>query len=410
MTIWLINPYGPIPSESWRYYSFVMMADALTSAGHDVVWWTSNYSHHFKRFRSKGWHDIDVNERFKIRLVPTTGYKRNIGFGRILRDALFAYRCYARGKSLPAPDCIIYSESPLTFGFAGQKLARFHRCPVIFHQMDLWPELFEQVFPKFTRPLIKAFLYPIYRNRRNIYSQLDAVIALAKPYLQVPLNEAPILRTRPHLVVYNGIDVKHFRELMVKKGSLNVDLPPKQPGEVWAVFAGSLGPSYDIPTLISVSKLLQTSGLNLKIVIAGDGPLRTDVEKHAATKDSRMLYLAELVPDKLASLYHVCDIALCAYSQRSNVEMPDKIYDYTAAGLPVINSLNGEVGEMIRERKIGLQYRAGDAHDLLSALKRLANDPALRQEMAKNSFSAGAEYDKNVQYGKLVELTEKLSC
>jgi len=408
MLVWLINPYGPIPGETWRDYSFKTMADALTAAGHDVVWWTSNYSHHFKRFRSKSWYDISLNERFKIRLVPTTGYKRNISFGRILRDAIFAYRCYDRGKSLPSPNCIIYSESPLTLGFAGQKLAQFHHCPVIFHQMDLWPELFEQVFPKFTRPLIKAFLYPIYRNRRTIYSKLDAICALAKPYLHVPLHEAPILCSRPHLIVYNGIDVKYFRGLMEKHSSLTRDLLSKQPGEVWAIFAGSLGPSYDIPTLICVSKMLRASELNLKIVIAGDGPFRTDIEKHVATSDARLVYVGKLGPDKLASLYRVCDIALCAYSPRSNVEMPDKIYDYTAAGLPIINSLRGEVSEMIKEKKIGLQYRAGDANDLLAALKRLANNSSLRQEMAKNSFFTAEQYDKNVQYGKLVKLTEKL--
>jgi glycosyltransferase involved in cell wall biosynthesis len=408
MIIWLINPYGPIPGESWRDYSFSMMAEAFAVRGHDVVWWTSNFSHHFKRFRSKSCHDMHINEHFVVRLVPTTGYRKNIGFGRILRDAVFAYRSYTRGKKMPAPDCIIYSESPLTLGFAGQKLAQYHNCPVVFHQMDLWPELFEQAFPRFIRPIVKELLFPIYRNRKKTYNKLSAVTALAKPYLMVPLNEAPALRSRPHAIIYNGIDVQHFRKLMKNDIGLNGILPKKEEGEIWAVFAGSLGPSYDILTLIEVAKKLENSPLKLRIIVAGDGPHRADLENHMTNKNSRLHYAGKLEPNKLASLYRICDIGLCTYSQRSNVEMPDKIYDYTAAGLPVINSLRGEVSDIVREKQIGLQYRAGDANDLFLVLERLASDHKLRQEMAKNSFSIGMEYDKNIQYKKLVELAEKL--
>jgi glycosyltransferase involved in cell wall biosynthesis len=211
------------------------------------------------------------------------------------------------------------------------------------------------------------------------------------------------------MVIYNGIDVQKFRKLMHDDVDMNGILPHKQPGEIWAVFAGSLGPSYDIPTLLDMAKRLDNSPLNLRIIIAGDGPSKVEVENYIADKrHSSLHYVGKLAPEKLASLYRLCDIGLCAYSQRSNVEMPDKIYDYTAAGLPVINSLRGEVSEMIKERRIGLQYRAGDAEDLLTALKLLTSNRSLREEMAKNSITTGMVYDRHVQYAKLVELIKKL--
>ena len=409
MKIWLLNPYGPIPGESWRDYSFTMMADALTKGGHEVVWWTSNFSHQFKRFRSNACEDLQVSDRFIVRLVPTPGYRRNVGFGRIVRDIVFAYRAYTRGKKSPPPDCVIYYESPLTFGYAGQKLARHHGCPVIFDQMDLWPELIEKVFPRSLQPAAHLVLSPIYRNRRRVYSRLDAVIGLANAYLEVPLREAPILRSRPNAVIYNGIDVLEFRNSMKMSPLPEGILPRKEAREVWAVFAGSLGPSYDIATLLEVAELLEGSPSRLRIIIAGDGPFKGRVEAYVAEKKhARLYYAGRLLPDKLAALYNVCDIALCAYSNRSNVEMPDKIYDYTAAGLPVVNSLRGEVSDVIREKRIGLQYDAGNSRDLLETLEILANDDALRGEMARNSYDAGMLYDRHVQYAKLVEIVEKV--
>lgn len=408
-SIWLINPYGPVPGEDWREYSFTMMADALMRAGHDVIWWTSNFSHHFKKFRSIGWNDLRVNDRFLVRLVPTPGYEKNFGLGRLVRDIAFSYRVYSHGKKLSPPDCIIYYESPLTLGYAGQKLAKHHRKPVVFDQMDLWPELIEKGFPKFLQSLIHLILLPVYKSRKKVYSQLDAVIGLAKTYLEVPMREAPILRSRPNAVIYNGIDVMAFRDSMKISRLPEGILPRKEEKEVWAVFAGSLGSSYDIATLLEAAEQLEKSSSRVRIIIAGDGPFRGRVESYVAEKyHTRLCYVGNLSPDNLAALYNTCDIALCTYSDRSNVEMPDKIYDYTAAGLPVINSLRGEVRDVIREKRMGLQYKAGDPADLIAVLEKLANDDVLRGEMARNSYDTGMLYDRYVQYEKLVEIVEKV--
>lgn len=409
MKIWLINPYGPIPEESWREYCYVMMGRALADAGHEVVWWTSNFSHHFKKFRSSGWKDIQVDARFTVRLVPTTSYRRNVGFGRILRDWVFSLRTFRQGRKLPAPDCIVYSESPLTFGFAGQKLAAAFGCAVIYHQMDLWPELIVNAFPPRWQKLASLAFLPVYKNRQDIYRRLDAATGLAAPYLEVVLREAPILRQRPHQVVYNGIDVAAFRRSMNEAASLPALLPEKQAGDIWAVFAGSLGPSYDIPTLCDVAKRLEGSSYPLHIIIAGDGPYRATLQLRVSRPgNTRLHYVGKLAPHQLAGLYKACDIGLCAYSSRSNVEMPDKIYDYTAAGLPVVNSLRGEVSDVIARNRIGLQYVAGDVDDLHSKLLAMAADRPGLLEIAARSLEIGAEYDQHVQYAKMTRLVEQV--
>jgi glycosyltransferase involved in cell wall biosynthesis len=385
-----------------------MAADALAKRGHEVVWWTSNFSHHFKRFRCYGWKDIEAKKNFVIRLVPTTAYRNNIGLGRILRDVVFAFRVYHRGKNLLPPECILYSESPLTFGYAGQKLGEHHKVPVVFHQMDLWPEFFETVFPNPLRSLLHFLLQPIYANRKKNYRELYAVTALARPYLEAPLAEAPKLKHKPNAVIYNGIDVQAFRESM-KSTDVSIErLPQKPTNETWAVFAGSLGPSYDIPTLIAASRYLKHQKYPIRILIAGDGPFRPQVETAAAEADSRLTYLGKLEPAALARLYGLCDIGLCAYSSRSNVEMPDKIYDYTAAGLPVINSLCGEVSEILKEHGNGLQYVGGDVRSFMEALTKLACNEDLCKTMAERSRQIGMLFDKNVQYENLAIILENL--
>lgn len=411
MNIWLINPYGPIPSEAWRTYCFPLIAEALTTDGHQVTWWTSNFAHHFKKFRSDGWSDVEAWRGFRIRLVPTTGYRRNIGFGRVIRDAVFALRTYRRGRTEPKPDLIIYSESPLTLGFAGQRLADYHDCPAIYHQMDLWPELIIDTAPKNLRSVLKSILWPVYAVRKRTYGRLSAVTALAKPYLDAVLDEAPELRSKPNVVIYNGIDVAKFREQMKSKEVSVSRLPVKQPDEIWAVFAGSLGPSYDIDVMCEVARRLATAGSKIHVVIAGDGPLRPLVmsTSKGETGAANLHYLGQLAPVELASLYAQCDVGLCAYSASSNVEMPDKIYDYTAAGLPVLVSLRGEVADFVATFKIGFSYNGGSADDLLCKLLTMTADSSVMQGMAAASYGLGMEFDKNAQYRKFIDVIKKVA-
>jgi glycosyltransferase involved in cell wall biosynthesis len=406
MKIWLINPYGPIPSEAWRTYCFPLLAEVLTNEGHEVIWWTSNFAHHFKKFRSEGWADIEVSKGFRIRLVPTTGYHQNIGIGRVFRDAQFALRTYLRGRSEPRPDLIIYSESPLTFGYAGQRLADHHGCPAIYHQMDLWPELIVESAPTGLRSVLKAALWPVYAIRKRTYCRLSAATALAKPYLEAVFDVAPVMRDKPCAVVYNGIDVEAFRRKMEARDGPSSRFPKKKSGEVWAVFAGSLGPSYDIGVMCDVAGSLAAMGSNIFIVIAGDGPLRTLVKSTEQGKlgPANLIYAGQLSPEELTALYSRCDIGLCAYSASSNVEMPDKIYDYTAAGLPVLVSLRGEVANIVATENIGFSYEAGSAVDLLSKLLEISSDSEAMHLMSKASSRIGMQFDKNVQYKRFVDV------
>ena len=407
-TIWLINPYGPIPGEGWRDYRFTMLGEALAARGHNVVWWTSSFAHHFKKQRCTSWEDRTITERFILRLVPSPAYQKNVGLKRVWRDLVYGWRTYRRGLREQRPDLVFFSESPLTFGFAGYRLGRKLGAKMIFDQMDLWPEIIERALPAsalfFCRPLLAA----VYRFRRLSYERLHGSCALATPYLQMMHQIAPDLRNRPSCVAYNGIDVLNFRNLM-KRASSAESQPLKLPGQIWAIFAGSLGETYDIRTILKASGLLRERGAKIIILIAGDGPLRDDVAKYASNSTgSQIIYFGKLNQEQLAGVYSRCDIGLCAYSAGSNVEMPDKIYDYTAAGLAVLNSLTGEVSQFVQENQIGLQYQAGNVDDLVSQLMRLDSNRLQLDACRARAHNLGATFDKTAQLKKIDHLVDRV--
>tara|TARA_B110000240_G_scaffold166937_1_gene188501 strand:+ start:11013 stop:12296 length:1284 start_codon:yes stop_codon:yes gene_type:complete len=407
MKILLINPYGPIPipEENWREYRFTIIGNHLASLGHEVIWYTSSFSHHFKKQRSDHWKDIEINSLFKIRLVPTPGYKSNRSLNRLIRDWVFGFKVYNERKNrISKPDLIIYGENPLTFGYAGYRLAKYFKVPVICDQGDLWPEFIINSFPKKSQKLVKLLFFPVFFNRKMIYNRLDGLFSLAEPYLNIPLSIAPNLKNKPHVIIYNGIDVIKFRETKPDKINLFAEtLPIKLNNHVWFVFAGTLGPSYDILNLLKVAALLyEESNQSIKIIIAGDGPLKKEVNEFIKKHDGDIVtYLGQLNPENLAELYQICDVGLSTYTQYSNVEMCDKFYDYTAAGLSIINSLTGEVSGVIEKNDIGINYLAGETSQLYQAIVSLSLDQIKSKEMASRSFELGMTYDKNIQIKKL---------
>src|SRR4051794_28250951 len=90
MHAWLVNPYGPLPSESWREYRAGLADSALVAAGHTVTWWVANFEHRSKTFRATDWETRTPLPGFEVILVPTTSYKRHISIERIRFEQTFA--------------------------------------------------------------------------------------------------------------------------------------------------------------------------------------------------------------------------------------------------------------------------------------------------------------------------------
>ena len=410
MRLWLINPYGPIPGEGWRDYRFTILGTTLAGRGHDVVWWTANFSHHFKRYRSSGWKDIPITPGFHIRLVPTSEYKHNIGLARLRFEALFCTRTYARARNDTRPDFVIGIDPPQFVGLTSVALARHHDAPLILDVFDLWPELFVLALPRVLRRAAPTLLSPLYRLRRHNFARADALVALCDTYIEVARRNAPNIPNGRTLTVFNGIDVARFRSSMgsgAEVSRLAAQLG-KRPGDTWAIYAGSFGPNYDIITLLDAAELLAQRGSKIRIVVAGAGPLQAKVEAFSAKRLATFVYLGNLSHTELIRTYQVCDIGICAYGKLSNVAMPDKIYDYLAAGLPVVNSLRGELEHLLREHRLGYQYQAGDPSSLATVLESIAAGNDARHQMAEHSARIAMEFDTAQQYGRYVDLVERV--
>ena len=74
--IWIVNPFDQLPNESDIPLRFWSLSKSLANEGFKVIWWSSNFSHKNKTFRS----NCDDTDGFSIKLIKTPAYKKKYKF------------------------------------------------------------------------------------------------------------------------------------------------------------------------------------------------------------------------------------------------------------------------------------------------------------------------------------------
>jgi glycosyltransferase involved in cell wall biosynthesis len=291
------------------------------------------------------------------------------------------------------------------------KLTRRLKARLILDIFDLWPELFILAFPRPLKPLAPILLSPLFWLKKYTFYQADALTALCKTYIEKAKEDISKFHAVPAKIIFNGIDVEAFRTLFSdndERSDLIIKIG-KQQGDISVIFAGTLGNNYDIKTILQAALEIEKRGRRIKIWIAGEGPLKSHIINFIKDKrPANLVYLGKLSHHDLAKIYHISDIGLCSYRPESNVAMPDKVYDYMAAGLPIVNSLRGELEDILINYQIGIQYIAGDPKSLADALESLAFDGEKRMILGKNSYNLAMKFDQHFQYNEFVNFIEEI--
>jgi glycosyltransferase involved in cell wall biosynthesis len=123
---------------------------------------------------------------------------------------------------------------------------------------------------------------------------------------------------------------------------------------------------------------LRRTGLDVELVVAGDGPLRGELQR---LTDS--LALTRFVRftgrfDQIADVMESIDIFTLPSTSEAQ---PLAISEAMAYGKPVVASDFGGIPDMLEDGKSGLMVPTGDREALVEALRRLVSDGELRASM-----------------------------
>ena len=186
---------------------------------------------------------------------------------------------------------------------------------------------------------------------------------------------------RQYCVVRNGLDLSRFRSL---------NGPPSI--ENYVVAVGSLLPVKRWDRLLkAVHKVRMAGKVNLDVRIAGDGPLRSDLEKLAGALgvSDIVTFLGAIndIPALLKNaqfLVHTSDSEGC----------PNVVMEAMAAGKAVVATDAGDISYLVEEGETGFVIRRGDDETLATRIATLLDNPELCQNLGNNARArAEREFD-----------------
>jgi glycosyltransferase involved in cell wall biosynthesis len=377
MRVWIENPFDNLPLEGFRPQRYWLMAEAFAKAGHEVVLWTADFNHTTKAVRA-----IDGKpSSFSLRLVHEPPYGGNVSLRRMYSHWRYALewerQAMAEASNNGRPDVIIASTPPLYTGAVARRLAARFGAKLVLDVMDAWPETFERIVPRW-------MLAPLRRLARANYLGAGAITVVADRYVDLVRSygfQGEIRR------FYHGIDM--------------ADAPSGPKGEGGALrlaYAGNLGRTYDLATVVRALVELPDATLDIAGKGDGEGPLRALAKR--LDLDSRVRFHGYLGESDLAAMFARCNVGVVPMADSSCVGVPYKFCDYAKAGLAIVSSLGGESARLLARYGAGTTYRASDSASLACALRSIDGSKAGLNalKMACSELDAAAIYDSYVHF------------
>ncbi|GAA3763559.1 glycosyltransferase involved in cell wall biosynthesis [Spinactinospora alkalitolerans] len=212
-------------------------------------------------------------------------------------------------------------------------------------------------------------------HRRAAEANLTRTLAVAPTVVCVSgpvaawARERGAAAERVH-VVPNGVDTDRFRPA-----------PAEPAGPFTVGFSGSLKSWHGVHALLDACAPLPD---DTRLLLVGDGPEGGALRRRAAEGRlaGRVEFTGALPADRVPAQLRRMHVAAAPYHPGAGRYFsPLKVYEYLAAGLPVVAGDIGQNAEVVAPGRNGVLVPPGDAGALAGALADLRGDPATRTRM-----------------------------
>jgi glycosyltransferase involved in cell wall biosynthesis len=394
MKIWILKDSEQLPlAPGAKQMRVGMLAETLAGRGHAVRWYCSTFHHRAKTLYAEADKEITLPTGVVVQMLHAGTYRSNLSLARILHHRRLAKRWREHAeRSTETPDLILVAYPIIEWVREALAYARPRGIPVVVDVRDQWPDTFADYAPPALKPLVRLGVALLYPYAGRMLREADYLTSMSTNVLRWAIQKSGRSDGDRCRVFYLGSE---FSE-----GAFAAKPLPKSGEIIRASFMGSLNHTVDVVTIANAADILAAEKSPIHITIAGDGPMMPTLR--AMQKTPAQFSLPGWL-DKEAGrrLLEESDIALFTGHAEA---MPNKFFDYLAAGLPVVCSVRGEGREYVEAHGLGRTCPSGDAAALAEAIRMVAADlPRYREACAK---VPPAHYAKRAIYTAFAEFLE----
>lgn len=168
--------------------------------------------------------------------------------------------------------------------------------------------------------------------------------------------------------------------------------------------------SNDLDVLLDAAQLLQDQP-HIAIALLGDGKEKPRlVQRAEEIKLTNLHFIAPVSKEDMGEALAAADacIAILKPVEMYKTVYPNKVFDYLAAGRPVVMAIDGVAREVVEKAKAGLFAQPGDPQAVADVIRQLAADPEKARQMGQSGRAYLEEhFDRKALAKQLEELFKK---
>ncbi|MDC0382476.1 glycosyltransferase family 4 protein [Flavobacteriaceae bacterium] len=394
MTIVYFYQYFSTPKGSWgtRVYEFTKQ---WVEKGHKVIVVTSVYSK--SDISAKKFLETQEIDGIILKIINVTIDNKQSFLKRIYTFLVYSFFSIFYAFTLKC-DLVISSSGPITTGIPGLIAKILRGKKFVFEVRDLWPEGPIELGVLKNKLIKKAS----YAFEKICYKNSNLVIALS------PGIKSNIKDRFPET---NVISVTNSANIELFSSPKDAITYPQLVGKKFAIYTGNIGLVNNSELLYRTAKKLQEQGRNdITIVLIGDGQQKEMIMKKSEGLNTILfldlmpkIELINYVKNALVSLIPLDDTPMLSTSS------PNKLFESMAAAVPVIQTTNGWIKEMLEESRSGFTVCPTNEDELFEKLIFLADNETENKEIGKRGFEfARRNFDKNKLSEKMIQAIENI--
>lgn len=311
-----------------------------------------------------------------IRAYTSEAYNKSFA-GRLWAYFTFMASSLWAGLSVKSPDLVIASSPPLFVALPAYVISVIRGCPLVFEVRDIWPQSAIDLGILKSRILIKLSTW----FEKFIYSRSALIVVLLEEFKE----HVASCGIREDKVVYvpNGADLDLFVDPR-PRSDVRRELGFSE--EFLVLYMGAHGVANDLEQVLRAARLLRDDR-EIRFIFLGDGMEKPRLRQLAREWQLDNVKFLDSVPkEKVKDICNAVDVGLVVLRNIKlfKAAQPNKLFDYMAAGKPIITTVNGVCRQLIDSAGAGLFADPEKPEDMVECILKLSRDPTTCAEMGRS--------------------------
>lgn len=408
--VWIISYFAGGPSYCPRIPDY-SLAKYLREHGYEALVFAGSALHNteINFITDKSIYKEQIVDGVPFVYVHTRQYKsmkgESLSFIDFYRNMM---KCY---KHFEKPDIIMAAMPQPLSCLAGYRIAKKFHIPYITSIVDLWPlSIVEYADFSDNHPAIKA----MYAYEKWLYKKSDEIVFTwegAYDYIIDKGWDKQIPRSKFHYINI-GVNLKEFYSNMQ---AYQIEDPDLQDDKFRVMYCGSVRTANDIGTVVSCAKKLNEDGYGdqIRFIIYGDGPDRETLQQRCIEENIPNVVFKGSIDKKyipfVLSRSNLNVLNLKPAKTQKYGNSSNKLFEYLAAGNPVIANIDEGKYPIITKYGCGKVVKAGSSEEYAKGVEYFAKlDASEMQKYKDNAVKTAKLFDTDEINGAWEKIIRKM--